>query len=240
MINSSIIGLTAPNAGITKTGSKTLTLTSSGNSYTGATTVSNGTLSVSTAALIATIGTNSLDVQFTPTPADGTYSILSGTLASALGTPVVTGLAINQVWSVTNSPNLAVIVSTSVANPYDTWAASYGLLPNVTVGTNAGAPVADPDSDGFNNGSEYAFGTIPNVPTGSLLSTVAASGAFTVSWKGPAAGVTYFVQSTTNLATATFTNSGTPISTNVPGIMSFTVPISGNNFYRVRAEPTGN
>ena len=96
--------------------------------------------------------------------------------------------------------------------------------------------MADPDTDGFDNASEYAFGTIPNVPTGALLSTAASAGTFTVSWNGPASGVTYAVQSTTNLA-AGFTDSGTPISTNLlgPGVMSFTVPITTNQFYRVRA-----
>jgi hypothetical protein len=63
----------------------------------------------------------------------------------------------------------------------------------------------------------------------------------TVSWSGPAAGVSYAVQTTTNLATTPFQVPVPPIVINsVGGTMSFTNEATGKKFFRVQATITNN
>jgi hypothetical protein len=128
-------------------------------------------------------------------------------------------------------------------NPYDSWASGFGLDPAVTTGPTAGAPTADPDSDGFNNQQEYAFGTSPIVGSPSLLSTQSSGGNLIVRWL-ERAGVTYTPQSTANLATTAFgpdagiTVVAGPTDPAPPAGYTrkqFTVPATGNRFYRVTA-----
>jgi hypothetical protein len=130
----------------------------------------------------------------------------------------------------------SVTVVSAYQAGYSNWLTEFQLDPQATTGPNAGAPTADPDGDGFSNRSEYAFGTNPTVPNGSLLSTTATNSVFRTSWNGPAQGVTYSVQATTNLATTPFEVPTPAIDiTTVEGIMSFTNPATGNKFFRVRA-----
>lgn len=122
--------------------------------------------------------------------------------------------------------------------PYQAWVQLFGLSGNNTNTT------ADPDRDGFNNILEFGFGTPPDVPNTSLLST-AASGANLI--------VTYFARTITNEATYTFqssTNLATPwaadpaisvsngpITPTPPTnytLKQFTVPASGNKFFRIQ------
>ena len=164
---------------------------------------------------------------FTNTMAAGdVVQFQAGTPAAAQGSPL--GLAVSVQLANTQSP-------------YDAWADSYGLDPTVTSGENAGAPTADPDKDGFSNSKEYAFGTNPTVPNGSLLSTSVSGGKMTVSWSGPAADVSYVVQTTTNLATTPFQAPTPAIAIDATGgIMSFTNQATGNKFFRVQATITNN
>jgi len=96
------------------------------------------------------------------------------------------------------------IGSDVAASPYNSWAGSYGLDPAVTTGPTAGAPTADPDGDGFNNQSEYAFGTIPTAGNGALLTTSVNGSNMVVTWlqRTDAAAGAYKVKTTTNLTTA--------------------------------------
>ena len=150
----------------------------------------------------------------------------AATPAEAQGSPL--GLAVSVQLATTQSP-------------YNGWATGYGLDPAVTSGPTAGAPTADPDKDGFSNSNEYAFGTNPTVPNGSLLSTSVSSGKMTVSWSGPAAGVSYVVQTTTNLVTTPFQAPTPAIDIDATGgIMSFTNQATGNKFFRVQATITNN
>jgi hypothetical protein len=131
-------------------------------------------------------------------------------------------------------------VSGTVTSAYDAWAAGYSL-------TGASAlPTADPDNDGLNNNNEYAFGTNPNVANAALMTATTISGNMTVSWIERNSGLTYAVQSTTNLVTTAFANDGsvTPTTSgNQAGVPTgytrkeFTVSASNNKFFRVRATP---
>jgi hypothetical protein len=136
---------------------------------------------------------------------------------------------------------LAVDIQAVSQTSYEAWATGYGLDPTVTSGPTAGAPTADPDKDGFYNSNEYAFGTNPTVPNGSLTSTSISGDTMTVSWAGPAAGVSYVVQMTTDLATTPFqdANPAIPI-TSTNGLMSFTNQVTGQKFFRVKATITNN
>jgi hypothetical protein len=129
-------------------------------------------------------------------------------------------------------------VSGTVTSAYDAWAAGYSL-------TGADAlPTADPDKDGLNNNNEYAFGTNPTVSNASLLSATTTGGNMTVTWIERNSGFTYAVQSTLNLATTAFgpdagiTVVAGPTDPAPPAGYTrkqFTVPVSGQKFYRVTA-----
>jgi autotransporter-associated beta strand protein len=106
--------------GLTKKGAGVLTL-SGPNNYTGSTTVNAGHLVVSKAALTASIQSNSVAVAFSSTPTNGTYAVLTGPVAAAsFASNSVTGLG-GKTATMTNSPNLAVIVSGGATNNYATW-----------------------------------------------------------------------------------------------------------------------
>jgi hypothetical protein len=174
----------------------------------------------------------------------------------AAGTPVtfrIVNYAASQasgtwyIYDVGNNPDidfeLVGSVTPSSAPTYDAWADSFGLDPTVTTGPTAGAPTADPDSDGFNNQQEYSFGTNPTQGTSSLLSTEASGGNLIIRWL-ERAGVTYTPQSTSNLATTAFATDVTvtvvagptdPAPPTGYTRKQFTVPATGNRFYRVTA-----
>ena len=109
LVNDGITGA----GGLIKEGSGATTLAGA-NTYTGTTTVSNGTLVISNTSLSATILSNSIAVAFASAPDAGTYPILLGELAgNSLVSPSVTGLGSGQSATVTNDPNLVVKVTSS-------------------------------------------------------------------------------------------------------------------------------
>ncbi len=134
-------------------------------------------------------------------------------------------------------------ISGLLSTAYVAWAGGYGLNPLVATGPAAGAPAADPDGDGFSNGLEFAFGTNPTQGNPPLTSPDASGGNFTLTWL-QRGGVSYAVQSTTNLATTAFTNDGAVTVVDGPVLPAppvgyvrkqFTVTASDSKFYRVRA-----
>jgi hypothetical protein len=141
--------------------------------------------------------------------------------------------------------NIAVTGTVSAAGGYDAWASGFGLDPTITTGPTAGAPTADPDTDGFNNKQEYAFGTNPTLGNDALITAASdLAGDMVVTYVARDTGVTYEVQSTTNLNTTPFAAAGiTPVtSTDQAGVpvgytrKQFTiVDPAGNGFYRVFA-----
>lgn len=147
--------------------------------------------------------------------------------------------------------NLVIMPSSGPApSAYDSWASGYTLDPSVTTGPTAGAPSADPDTDGFTNQQEYAFGTNPTTATASLTTTSSVGGNLTVVFL-TRSDLAYNVQSTENLISGftlnqVVTDSVTDSSqSGVPAGYTrkqFTVTTGpGKNFYRVVAseQPQG-
>ena len=202
-------------------------------------------------AVTFTIATGAVSIT-TPPTASGLVegqtledSLLSGGTASVPGTfawtdssiiPPVGTTSYGVTFTPTDAANyntattsVSVTVVSAYQAGYSSWLTEFQLDPATT-----GLPEADPDGDGFNNRSEYAFGTNPTVPNGALLSTTATNSVFRASWNGPAQGVTYSVLSTTNLSTTPFAIDPATLSEDA-GIMSFTNSATGNKFFRVRA-----
>jgi autotransporter-associated beta strand protein len=195
--------------GLIKDGAGTLALTGA-NTYSGTTTVSLGTLVVSNSTLTATILPNSVLVNFTSTPAAGTYNILSGPLASAsLGSTTVTvaggNLPSGLTATVINSPTLRVVVqSTPSQTAQETYLASFGLSGANLLGT------ADPDGDSMDNNAEFAFGTSPISGASRATTLTSGTGEIILTYLQRKTGVTYAVKSLPNLTTPF--NSGTPVT----------------------------
>jgi autotransporter-associated beta strand protein len=139
-----VIANGATGMSLTKTGAGTQIL-SGANTYTGTTTVSEGTLVASNSNLTANIQPDSTQVIFTTQPSVGTYNILPGPLntASLLSFNVsgTGGLTAN----LTNSPNLQVILTSTSAGP--TFATTYPEGSENAIGQN-----------GLKNLMSYALG----------------------------------------------------------------------------------
>jgi hypothetical protein len=164
---------------------------------------------------------------------DTTTGLISGT-PSVAGTVNITITATNA--GGTDIETLALTVAAGSA--YDTWASGFGLDPATT-----GAPTADPDGDSFSNAQEFAFGTNPTQGNAALTQASVAGGNLTVTFIERDSGVTYAVQNTTNLAAgpwnpAAVTPTTATDQTGVPTGYTrkqFSVPATGNGFYRVTA-----
>jgi hypothetical protein len=113
---------------------------------------------------------------------------------------------------------------------------SYAWLQQHGFPTDGSADFTDPDGDGMNNWQEWRCGTDPTDPRSALrlLSPTLAGTNVMVNWQS-VAGVNYFLQRSTSLATGTFA----PIATGVigqPGTTSYTDTNAvgpGPFFYRV-------
>jgi autotransporter-associated beta strand protein len=258
--------------GLVKSGAGTLTLGGT-NTYLGNTTVSAGTLSLSSSGSLLFIiggsatnnrllgsGTTSVDGRFAfdltaaSTDTNATWSIVAGTLTNTYGTNfIVTGFngsgglwtnttnGVNYVFS--QSTGVLSVQSTGAPTPYNAWA-DYWANAVPTFTNTAGTD--NPDGDPFDNNEEFAFDGNPTIGTGALLTATKAgtNAVFNYVAQTNTNAVTYQVQVTGNLTTG-WTNAGVTISnsTNQTGISQtniyerreFTVPATGNSFYRVQA-----
>jgi len=194
-------------------------------------------------------GTVAVTIDETYTPASGdTFDLVDGTITGtpALDLPALQG---GLTWVTNSFAATGVLSITNGGEPtgnYANWLANYPSLAGAdALGT------ADPDGDGFSNNLEYAFDGNPTVGTPALLKVTKSGSDAVFSFvarKNPPGGVTYSVQTTTNLATGPWTP--TEVTVTVAGDQTgilipadyerrqFSVPASGKNFYRVQATIT--
>jgi len=265
-------GVIAGSGALVKQGAGTLVL-GGVNSYTGNTVVSGGSLQLASTGVLRFLvlgngvnnalsgsGTSVLAGQFVfdlsgaATATNATWAIVANTLANTYGPNFsVSGFdgviggnwtnTTNGVSYVFSQPTGILSVQAAALDNYANWLTNY---PSLT-GTNA-LLGADPDGDGFNNGTEFAFDGNPTIGSPAFLTAtkVGTNAIFNyVARKNPPGGVTYQVQSTTNLAVGlwasnavTVSNSANTNGINIPADYErkeFTVPAAGKEFYRVQA-----
>jgi hypothetical protein len=195
------------------------------------------------AALGGTVAVTIGDTNYAPASGDS-FDLVDGTITGSptLDLPALEGGLTWVTNSFTSTGVLSITNGSGPTNNYASWLTNY---PSLTGPDALGT--ADPDGDGFVNNLEFAFDGNPTVGTPALLS-VTKSGSDAVfnfvARKNPPGGVTYDVQSTTNLASGPWGSASiTPsVSTNQSGILipadyerrQFSVPASGKSFYRVQ------
>lgn len=162
---------------LTKVGTNTLTLNGA-TSYTGATVIANGTLSLGSPALSdtasLTIGTDVDSPAVLNLPNAGTDTV---------GSLIIDGVTKpNGLYSSSNTggaiTGLGKIQVGTGADPYTTWASTFGLQ-NPWLGADPalnGEPTGDPDQDGVANLLEFVLGGSPIVSSQAQLPTATVVG----------------------------------------------------------------
>jgi len=260
----------SPGGGLTKIGAGTLTL-SEANTYSSSTTINDGTLRISpTGSLLFVIkgsgvgnglvgaGNVVIDGQFVfnlagaSTDTNATWTIVDPSLNAIYGTNfMVTGFnSSGGTWTLaTNGVTYRFQQSTGVLSVQSSGGGGYGLWVSYWQGVDPGftntAPGADPDGDTFSNGLEFAFDGNPTMWTPDLLRLTPAGTNAVASWVERNTGVSYSVQTTTNLVIGPWTNAAVTVTnaadqsgislTNDYTRKSLTVPLAGRRFFRVQA-----
>jgi autotransporter-associated beta strand protein len=206
-------------------------------------------------------GTASLNGQFVfnlasaSTDTNSTWTIVSNSLTTTYGTNFLptpgfsgsggnwtnTTNGVNYVFAQSNG--VLSVQATSGVTPYNAWVAYWQT--NSAGFTNT-AGTDNPDGDPFDNNEEFAFDGNPTIGTGALLTAVkvGTNAVFNYVALTNTNAVTYQVQITGNLTNG-WTNASVTISnslnqsnisqTNSYLRKEFTVPGTGNEFYRVQA-----
>lgn len=275
MAISGAIGITNTNVAgyaLIKRGAATLTL-SGANTYDGDTIVDAGHLNLTTNGSLRFVvqgsGTNSSVSGEGSAAFNGAFNInlaLAGTnLADAwtlvsigsrtYGTNfIVSGFSTSGdgIWTRTETNNVTyqfsqasgILEVTGVApvNAYSNWLTNYPSLS----GTNA-VPSADPDGDGFSNGTEFAFDGNPTMGTPALMTAVKSGTNVVFRYVGRIDSSTnYHVMSTANLSTGPWVTNNSVTVTNSAdqsGILlpaeyvrrEFSVPGTNREFFRIKA-----
>ena len=202
------------------------------------------------------------DGEFSPgltlVPVDGTVASTSVYARLSANAPAgaVSG---NITLASTGADPQQVAVSGTVTLPYEDWVAYW----NTQTGSFSGATAlgnADPDGDGLDNLTEFAFNGNPLVPSASLISVGQADGNIVVTflartangtvWTGGSAtgnGLNYEIQGTLDLLAFDTLDVAVGLDENQTGITpadmpcqrwKFEVPITkAKEFYRVKAVP---
>jgi autotransporter-associated beta strand protein len=140
--------------------------------------IGGGNLVINRSDLTATIKSNSVVVAFSSLPVDGTYDVLPGPLNDAsLATRDVTGLASGTTGTLTNNPNLQVVVTSGATNqkPVVDGGQSFTTMENSSFGTLVGTLTA---TDG--DGNELSGWTIVSGNENNVFALDPDTGALTV------------------------------------------------------------
>ena len=125
--------------------------------------------------------------------------------------------------------------SVQAQTPFETWASGYNLS-----GANA-AGTADPDYDGMDNNTEFAFGTSPVSGASRAVTQVSVAGGIKITWL-QRIGVTYTAKSTDNLGSAfSGTVSSSPVSPQPGGLgdyQQYEATLTGGDRGFIKVEAT--
>lgn len=206
-ISSIIRDVAANPSPLVKTGPGTMSLQGA-NTYTGATTISGGELTVNGGAIpdgnAVVIDGGKLGVTADETVGTlffGGVQQIAGTYGSTSSTATYqddTRFSGTGVLTVTTGP---------VTDPYTLWAA---VIPNAADRDKTD----DPDGDGFTNLEEFLFGTSPVANTGSLTETERTGAGLVVRWNQRATTGTYVLRESATMQENPWPASSAPITDN--------------------------
>jgi len=206
---SGVIKNTAGSLALTKIGAGTLTLSGS-NTYIGATTVNQGTLSLAGASQTSPITVSSgASLEFTlnsPTTSTSTFNLSAGTIKIS-GTPTLASYTlITSSAGITGTPILNTPIpgyslqvsgnTLKLVGGFTGWIA--GNFANGTVPSGQQGPNDDPDHDGISNLVEYALAgldpTVGNAAVGTINGTT-----FSFTKRENTTGLTYAIEESSDL-----------------------------------------
>ena len=176
-------------SGLIKDGPGSMLL-SAANTYTGSTTVSAGALILGSAFLSDSAGVSigaSATLNLTHGALDTVNALTIGGVQMAAGTYGPAGIANSHI---TGTGSL--VVTTGPVAGYDSWSL---VIPDAADRDRAD----DPDTDGFNNITEYLFGTSPIASNGSLTQSTKSGSNLIVRWSQRNAGTFVLQESSTLL-----------------------------------------
>jgi autotransporter-associated beta strand protein len=171
------------------------------------------------------------------------FNLFSGTALSGSPVLVLPNLpSPDLAWATNRFLSEGVISVTNASAPagYDAWLTNYPTLSN----TNR---TADPDGDGFDNNTEFAFDGNPTVGTPALIQAASDGAVVTVSFVANRqlySQSAYSVLSSSNLTSGFVTNASFAVvdSPNQSGVLltndyirkEFQAPLGANQFFRIR------
>ena len=201
--------------GLTKVGKGTVTLTGANNTYTGATTVNQGTLALvggSQASPITVSAGASLGFTLgSPTTSTSTFNLSAGTIKIS-GTPTLGSYLLTTSTGITGTPTLDTPISgyalqvignalylVQTGGGFSVWI--NGIFANgATVPADQRGPNDDPDHDGISNLVEYAVaGQDPTVANATIGTFDGTTLSFTK--RAGTTGLTYAIEQSTDLGT---------------------------------------
>jgi endonuclease I len=131
---------------------------------------------------------------------------------------------------------IAVFEPSGLLEEFDQWLVDHGLA------SGSSDITADSDGDGFTNWHEFAFGTSPVAGQGQQIESHISDGQLTFRFLARSSGFSYNLQTTSELHLPFEDSNTSMIASSVQAgapagyfQMEFTVPVSGNRFFRIKA-----
>jgi autotransporter-associated beta strand protein len=236
-----------------KSGAGVLTLTGA-LTYTNTTTVSGGSLVVTNATRVASITTNTVAVSGLASTTAGTVDLLPGPLANlgSYGTPSVVGLAPTQSATLTNSPNLKLVIVGKITPTISVAPTASSITYGQTLASSmlSGGTASVLGSFAFT-----APATVPNAGTVSQVVTFTPADATNYNTTSTTASVTVNPANLSSSDIALVPAGDGSYTASATGVSSFTYSYAGRNqtsygpsataptaagFYTVTASANGN